>query len=140
MKTALAISGTDSSGGAGIQADLKTFTVLGVFGMSAITAVTAQNTLGIQEKLELDAELVRKQIDAAAGDIEVEACKTGMLVNAKIVEVVEESLRRNKLVKYVCDPVIVSRSGNKLLADDAVALLAKKLLPLASVVTADVSE
>jgi hydroxymethylpyrimidine/phosphomethylpyrimidine kinase len=140
MKTALTISGSDSCGGAGIQADLKTFSVLGVYGMSAITAVTAQNTLGIQEKLELEPELVRKQIDAAAGDIEVEACKTGMLVNEKIVEVVEEALRRNKLVKYVCDPVILTRSGDKLLSDDGVALLGRKLLPLATVVTADVSE
>ena len=106
MKTALTISGSDSSGGAGIQADLKTFGVLGAYGMSAITAVTAQNTLGIHEKLELAPELIRKQIDLSAGDIEVEATKTGMLVNALIVEVVEDSLRRNKLLKYVCDPVI----------------------------------
>src|SRR3954465_12811210 len=123
MKTALTISGSDSSGGAGIQADLKTFTVLGVYGMSAITAVTAQNTLAIQEKLELDPELVRKQIDAAAGDIEVEACKTGMLGSEKIVEIVEDALRRNKLLKYVCDPVVFTRSGIRLLTEEGLGAL-----------------
>src|SRR5437016_6956636 len=92
MKTALTIGGSDSSGGAGIQADLKTFSVLGVYGMSAITCVTAQNTLGVKEVLELDPQLVRKQIDVAAGDIEVDACKTGMLGSAGIVEVVEDCI------------------------------------------------
>src|ERR1700731_1574157 len=110
MKTALTISASDSCGGAGIQGDLKTFSVLGVYGMSAITAITAQNTLGIHERFDLDAELIRKQIDFSAGDIEVEACKTGVLVSAKIVEVVEEAIKRNKLLKYVCDPQILSRT------------------------------
>jgi hydroxymethylpyrimidine/phosphomethylpyrimidine kinase len=140
MKTALTINGSDSSGGAGIQADLKTFSVLGVYGMSAITAVTAQNTLGIHERLDLDAELVRKQIDFSAGDIEVEACKTGMLASQMIVEVAEDALRRNKLLKYVCDPVIFTRSGSRLLTEEGVAALKTKLLPLATVVTADVGE
>ncbi len=140
MITALTISGSDSCGGAGIQADLKTFSVLGVYGMSVITSVTAQNTLGIHDRFDLDPELIRKQIDHSAGDIEVEACKTGMLATLQIVEVVEDAIKRNKLLKYVCDPVILSRSGAKLLSDDGLAALAKKLLPLATVVTADTSE
>jgi hydroxymethylpyrimidine/phosphomethylpyrimidine kinase len=108
--------------------------------MSAITAITAQNTLGIHERLDLEPELVRKQIDHAAGDIEVEACKTGMLANLQIVEAVEEAIKRNKLLKYVCDPVILSRSGAKLLTDEGVAALAKRLLPLATVVTPSLGE
>src|SRR5580765_4705748 len=95
MKTALTIAGSDSSGGAGIQADLKTFSVLGVFGMSAITAVTAQNTLGVQQTVELAPEMVRRQIDATAGDIQVDAAKTGMLSNAAIVEAVEAGIKAN---------------------------------------------
>src|SRR5207237_5914850 len=97
MKTALSIAGSDSSGGAGIQADLKTFAVLGVYGMSAITAVTAQNTLGVKETLAISPELVRAQIDAAAGDIPVDATKSGMLGSAALVEVVEDCIQRNKL-------------------------------------------
>ena len=140
MKTALTISGSDSCGGAGIQADLKTFGVLGVYGMSAITSVTAQNTLGIHERLDLDPELVRKQIDHSAGDIEVEAAKTGMLANLQIVEVVEEAIKRNKLLKYVCDPDIFAKSGARLLTEEGVSALVKKLLPLATLVTADAKE
>ena len=140
MKTALTISASDSCGGAGIQGDLKTFSVLGVHGMSAVTAIYAQNTLGIHDRFDLDPELVRKQIDHSAGDIEVEACKTGVLVNLKIVDAVEEAIKRNKLLKYVCDPQILSRTGDRLLTEDAVAALVKKLLPLATVVTPDPSE
>src|SRR5689334_19599991 len=135
MKTALSIAGSDSSGGAGIQADLKTFSVLGVYGMTAITCVTAQNTLGVKEVLELDPELVRKQIDVAAGDIQVDACKTGMLGSVAIVEVVEDCLTRNKLQPYVCDPVMVARSGDELVKEDAVAAMKKRLFPLAAVIT-----
>src|SRR6185369_1897289 len=103
MKTALTIGGSDSSGGAGIQADLKTFTVLGVFGMTAITAITAQNTLEVKESFKLSPELVRKQIDVTAGDIQVDAAKTGMLVDTEIIEAVEDALKANKLQPYVCD-------------------------------------
>src|SRR4051812_10168484 len=106
MKTALTIAGSDSSGGAGIQADLKTFTVLGVYGMSAITAITAQNTTGVKETLVLEADLVRKQIDAVAGDIQPDACKSGMLGNEAIIEVVEDCIKRNNLAPFVCDPVM----------------------------------
>jgi hydroxymethylpyrimidine/phosphomethylpyrimidine kinase len=135
MKTALTIAGSDSSGGAGIQADLKTFSVLGVYGMSAITCVTAQNTLGVKHVLELDPDLVRQQIDTAAGDIEVDACKSGMLGSAAIVEVVEDCVGRNKLQPYVCDPVMVSKSGDELIKEDAVAAMKKRLFPLAAVIT-----
>src|SRR5437764_5016306 len=100
MKTALTIAGSDSSGGAGIQADLKTFSVLGVYGMSAITAVTAQNTLGIKETVELSAEFIARQIDTVAGDIQIDATKTGMLGSLAVVEAVEECLKRNKLQPY----------------------------------------
>jgi len=134
-KTALTIAGSDSSGGAGIQADLKTFTVLGVYGMCAITAVTAQNTLGVKEVLELSPELVRKQIDAVASDIEADATKTGMLANIGIIETVADAIESSNLQPYVCDPVMYAKSGSELLKSDAVAKMKKKLFPLAAVVT-----
>src|SRR4030095_13286414 len=101
MKTALTIAGSDSSGGAGIQADLKTFTVLGVYGMSAINAVTAPNTLGVEEVAELSPELARKQIDTVATDIEGDATKTGMLANIGIIETVADAIESAKLQPYV---------------------------------------
>ncbi len=134
-KTALTIAGSDSSGGAGIQADLKAFTVLGVYGMTAITAVTAQNTLGVKEVLELSPELVRKQIDTVASDIEADATKTGMLANIGIIEAVADAIEGSKLQPYVCDPVMYAKSGNELLKPEAVAKMKKKLFPLAAVVT-----
>jgi hydroxymethylpyrimidine/phosphomethylpyrimidine kinase len=135
MKTALTISGSDSSGGAGIQADLKTFSVLGVFGMSAITTITAQNTLEVKESFKITPDLVRRQIDITAGDIQVDATKTGMLVDAEIIEAVEDALKANKLQPYVCDPVMRSKSGAELLKPDAIDTMKKKLFPLATVVT-----
>jgi len=140
MKTALTIAGSDSSGGAGIQADLKVFSVLGVYGMSAITAVTAQNTLGVHRAVELEPSLVREQIDHTAGDIQPDATKTGMLGSRAIIEVVEDSLKRNKLSPYVCDPVMVAKSGDALLKDDAVDAMKRKLFPLATVVTPNLRE
>jgi hydroxymethylpyrimidine/phosphomethylpyrimidine kinase len=134
-KTALTIAGSDSSGGAGIQADLKVFSILGVYGMTAITAVTAQNTMGVKETLELTPELVRRQIDTVAGDIEVDACKSGMHGNAEVLEAVADAIEANKLQPYVCDPVMFARGGDALLADDAVAVMKKRLFPLAAVVT-----
>jgi hydroxymethylpyrimidine/phosphomethylpyrimidine kinase len=134
-KTALTIAGSDSSGGAGIQADLKVFSILGVYGMTAITAVTAQNTLGVKETFELSPELVRRQIDVVASDIDADACKTGMLGNAAVVEAVADAIEANKLQPYVCDPVMFARGGDQLLAEDAVALVKKRLFPLAAVVT-----
>src|SRR6185436_7646672 len=105
MKTALTIAGSDSCGGAGIQADIKTFSVLGVYGMSAITAVTAQNTLGVKGSHELPAEFIRLQIDTTAGDIQVDATKTGMLANAEIINAVADAIKASNLLPYVCDPV-----------------------------------
>ena len=140
MKTALTIAGSDSSGGAGIQADLKTFTVLGVYGMSAVTAITAQNTLGVKDALELDPKLIARQIDVVATDIQVDATKTGMLGTAAVIDVVEDAIRRNKLQPYVCDPVMVAKSGDKLLKKEAVAAMQKKLIPLATVVTPNLRE
>ena len=135
MKTALTIAGSDSCGGAGIQADLKVFSVLGVYGMSAVTAITAQNTLGVKEALTLEPDLVRKQIDVTAGDIQVDATKTGMLGNRKMIEAVEDALKRNKLQPYVCDPVMVAKSGDPLLEPDAVEAVKSRLFPLATVIT-----
>jgi hydroxymethylpyrimidine/phosphomethylpyrimidine kinase len=135
MPIALTIAGSDPSGGAGIQADLKTFSVLGVYGMSAVTAVTAQNTTGVKEAVAMEARFVRDQIDTVAGDIHVDACKTGMLANREIVELVAEAIRRNKLAPYVCDPVMFAKSGDKLLKEDAIEALRKLLFPLATVVT-----
>src|SRR6187549_1467172 len=120
MKIALSIAGSDSSGGAGIQADIKTFTVLGVFGATAITAITAQNTLGVQQVLDIGQEIVRKQIDSVAGDLEVDATKTGMLPNEAVIEAVEEALKHNTLQPYVCDPVMIAKSGDKLIKEGAV--------------------
>src|SRR3954464_813883 len=130
MKTALTIAGSDSSGGAGIQADIKTFSVLGVFGMSAITAVTAQNTLGVKESVELSPDFVRLQIDTTAGDIQVDATKTGMLANGEIIEAVAAALKANNLLPYVCDPVMRSKSGASLLKADAIDAMKKRLFPM----------
>ncbi len=135
MKTALSIAGSDSSGGAGIQADLKTFSVLGVFGMTAITAITAQNTLGVKESFELPPELVARQIDVTAGDIQVDATKSGMVGSAAIIEAVEDAIKRNNLLPYVCDPVMISKSGSELLKKDAIDAMKRRLFPIATVVT-----
>ena len=135
MKTALTIAGSDSSGGAGIQADLKVFTVLGVYGMSAITAVTAQNTLGVKEVLSIPEEIIAKQIDVTVGDIQADATKTGMIGNVLAVEAVADAIKRNNLQPYVCDPVMFAKSGDKLLDDDAIERVKRKLFPLATVIT-----
>jgi len=136
MKTALTIGGSDSSGGAGIEADLKTFGVLNVYGMTAITAVTAQNTLGIKATFAVTPEIIRQQIEAVTSDIQADACKTGMLVNAQIVETVAEAIRANKLQPYVCDPSITSRVNKEpLLGAEGVEAMRRKLFPLATVIT-----
>jgi len=137
MKTALTIAGSDSCGGAGVQADLKTFSVLGVYGMSALTAITAQNTTGIKETVELDPRFVRKQIETVAGDIQADACKTGMLATAEIVGVVADAIRDNKLQPYVCDATIISKNGERLLKDDGIEVVKRWLFPIATVVTAN---
>lgn len=140
MKTALTIAGSDSGGGAGIQADLKTFAAHGVFGTSAITAVTAQNTLGVVCWQALPADLVTAQIEAVAGDLGADAVKIGMLATAAIVEAVAAAIRALDLPQVVVDPVMIAKGGDRLLDADAVAALRSELLPQAHVVTPNVPE
>ena len=140
MHRALTIAGSDSGGGAGIQADLKTFAAHGVYGMSAITAVTAQNTLGVLAWEALSADLVTAQIEAVAGDIGVDAVKTGMLANAAIVEAVAAAVKSLDLPQLVVDPVMVAKGGDSLLEEDAVRAMRTELLPLAHIVTPNIPE
>ena len=140
MKRALTIAGSDSGGGAGIQADLKVFAALGVYGTSAITAVTAQNTLAVTRIQEIDPDVVTAQIEAVLTDIGADATKTGMLASAPIVEAVATTLARLPVPHLVVDPVMIAKSGAALLRDDAVATLAARLLPLAEVVTPNLPE
>ncbi len=137
---ALTIAGSDSGGGAGIQADLKTFAALGVYGMSAITAVTAQNTLGVTAVQDISPDVIAAQIDAVATDIGVDVVKTGMLSNAEIIRVVASKAREHGFERLVVDPVMVAASGARLLRDDAVETLVSDLLPLATVVTPNIPE
>jgi hydroxymethylpyrimidine/phosphomethylpyrimidine kinase len=140
MHRALTIAGSDSGGGAGIQADLKTFAAHGVYGTCAITAVTAQNTLGVLAWEAVSADLVTAQIEAVAGDIGVEAVKTGMLANAAIVEAVAAAIRSLDLPQLVVDPVMIAKGGDSLLEEDAVTAMRTELLPLAHVVTPNIPE
>jgi hydroxymethylpyrimidine/phosphomethylpyrimidine kinase len=140
MKTALTIAGSDPGGGAGIQADLKTFAAFGVYGTSAITAVTAQNTVGIAAVAPLSADLVTAQIEAIAGDVQLHATKIGMLATAAIVEAVAAAIEELDLPMVVLDPVLVSSSGERLLDADGVQALCRELLPLARVVTPNIPE
>jgi len=137
---ALTIAGSDSGGGAGIQADLKTFHAFGVFGTSAITAVTAQNTLGVRAIQEIEPGIVAEQILAVAGDLQPAAAKTGMLAAAAIIEAVASALTAARLNRLVLDPVMVAKSGDRLLREDAVDALKKTLLPLAEIVTPNLPE
>jgi hydroxymethylpyrimidine/phosphomethylpyrimidine kinase len=137
---ALSIAGSDSGGGAGIQADLKTFQALGVFGTTAITAVTVQNTKGVSGYEELSPELVAEQIRAVVNDIGVDAAKTGMLASAPIVEAVADAVRETAVPNLVVDPVFVSKHGHPLLREDAVEALRSKILPLAALVTPNLPE
>jgi hydroxymethylpyrimidine/phosphomethylpyrimidine kinase len=137
---ALTIAGSDSGGGAGIQADLKTFQAFGVWGTSAITAVTAQNTLGVHESQVLPASLVRAQIDAVATDIGVGAAKTGMLGSAAVIRAVVEAVADHGLGILVVDPVIVTSHGDLLLEPDALAVLRDRLVPVCTLVTPNIPE
>jgi hydroxymethylpyrimidine/phosphomethylpyrimidine kinase len=137
---ALTIAGSDSGGGAGIQADLKTFAALGVYGMTAITAVTVQNTTGVSGYQALRAAIVRDQIVAVATDIGVDAAKTGMLATAEIVEAVAGAIEELSLPNLVVDPVFVSKHGHALLEPDAVDALRSRILPLATLVTPNLPE
>jgi hydroxymethylpyrimidine/phosphomethylpyrimidine kinase len=140
MRKALTIAGSDSGGGAGIQADLKTFAALGVYGSSAITALTAQNTLGVQGVYPVDPEFVGQQIDSVMSDIGAHAAKTGMLFSAEIIQVVAERVRRWGIEHLVVDPVMVAKSGDRLLREDAIDALKRELLPLAYIVTPNLGE
>jgi hydroxymethylpyrimidine/phosphomethylpyrimidine kinase len=137
---ALTIAGSDSGGGAGIQADLKTFAAFGVYGMSAITALTAQNTMGVQAVVELEVEFISAQIQSVVLDIGVDAVKTGMLSSAPIISRVAGDLRRLGIEKLVVDPVMVAKSGDRLLRPDAVEVMITELFPLALVVTPNLHE
>jgi hydroxymethylpyrimidine/phosphomethylpyrimidine kinase len=137
---ALTIAGSDSGGGAGIQADLKTFAALGVFGMSAITALTAQNTVGVTGIVEVAPEFVRQQIDAVVTDIGVDAAKTGMLSSAPIIEAVAGGIRHHGISALVVDPVMIAKSGAMLLHPEAREALRRVLLPLAQVLTPNLHE
>jgi len=136
----LIIAGSDSSGGAGIQADLKTVSALGAFGMTAITALTAQNTTGVAGVLEVDPQFVIEQIEACVSDIGCDAVKTGMLSSTAILHAVVGVLSARKLAPLVVDPVMIAKSGAPLLKPDAVAMLKTKLLPLATVATPNLHE
>ena len=140
LRSVLIIAGSDSSGGAGIQADLKTCAALGVYGMTAITALTAQNTMGVTAVHEAPPPFVAAQIDAVVTDIRPDAVKTGMLASVAIIEVVAAKVREHALPHVVVDPVMVAKSGDRLLREDAVQALRELLLPLADVVTPNMAE
>lgn len=140
MKTALTIAGSDSSGGAGIQADIKTMTVHRVYAMSAVTALTAQNTTGVTQIFNVSAEFLKKQIDAVFTDICPDAVKIGMVSEKELIEVIAERLMYYKAKNIVIDPVMVSTSGVRLISENAVAALRKRLLPLADLITPNIPE
>lgn len=140
MKTALTIAGSDSSGGAGIQADIKTMTANGVFAMSAITALTAQNTTGVTDILEVTPIFLAEQLDAVFTDIYPDAVKIGMVSSAALIAVIADKLQQYDAKHIVVDPVMVATSGSKLLRDDAVDALTAKLLPMAEVLTPNIPE
>lgn len=140
MRIALTIAGSDSGGGAGIQADLKTFHQFGVFGTSVIVAVTAQNTRGVTGLHAMPATMVDAQLDAVVSDLSPDACKTGMLATAELVEVVARGIARHALRNYVLDPVMVASSGDRLLDRDAEQRIVQHLVPLATVVTPNLDE
>jgi hydroxymethylpyrimidine/phosphomethylpyrimidine kinase len=136
----MTIAGSDSGGGAGIQADLKTFQALGVYGASTLTAITAQNTVGVTAVHEIPTDVIAAQIDAVATDIGIDAAKTGMLSSAAIISTVAERIRHWKLDLLVVDPVMVAKSGDRLLREDAVLTLIRELVPLALVLTPNLPE
>jgi hydroxymethylpyrimidine/phosphomethylpyrimidine kinase len=137
---ALTIAGSDSGGGAGIQADLKTFAALSVYGSSVITAITAQNTCAVTAVHEIPVDIIAAQIDAVMEDIGADAVKTGMLSSPAIVTVVADGIRRHNIKNLVVDPVMIAKSGDRLLQEDAVEAVKTQLLPLAHVVTPNIPE
>ncbi|MBB2183611.1 bifunctional hydroxymethylpyrimidine kinase/phosphomethylpyrimidine kinase [Lachnospiraceae bacterium MD1] len=140
MKKVLTIAGSDCSGGAGIQADIKTITVHNMYAMSVITALTAQNTTGVSGVMEVTPEFIEKQMDMVCSDIYPDAVKIGMLANKDIIDIVEDKLKQYELKNIVLDPVMISTSGSKLLQDNAIDALITKLIPLATVITPNIPE
>lgn len=140
MKTALTIAGSDSSGGAGIQADIKTMTMNGVFAMSVITALTAQNTTGVQGILGVDSEFVEKQIESVFDDIRPDAVKIGMVASADIIKSIADELVKYEAKNIVVDPVMVATSGARLIEEDAINALKEYLLPIATILTPNIPE
>ena len=140
MKTALTIAGSDSSGGAGIQADIKTMIMNGVYAMSAITALTAQNTTGVQGIFEVSPEFLGEQIDSVFNDIRPDAVKIGMVSSAKLIEIISERLRFYEAENIVVDPVMVATSGARLINEDAINALKNNLFPIATVLTPNIPE
>jgi hydroxymethylpyrimidine/phosphomethylpyrimidine kinase len=136
----LTIAGSDNSGGAGIQADLKTFSALGCYGMSVITALTAQNTEGVQDIQEIESQFVEKQIKSILEDISVDAIKIGMLFNTSVVKSVAKCMREIKANSVVLDPVMFAKSGDRLLQEEAVASIKDELFPLATIITPNIPE
>ncbi len=140
MRKALTIAGSDSSGGAGIQADIKTMTMNGVYAMSAVTALTAQNTTGVTGILEASPDFLGKQLDAVFEDIFPDAVKIGMVSSSELIEVIADKLEQYKAMNIVVDPVMVSTSGSRLIAEEAIEVLKTRLLPLATVITPNIPE
>ena len=140
MKTALSIAGSDSSGGAGIQADIKTMTMNGVYAMTAVTALTAQNTTGVSAIMESTPEFLKEQLDAIFQDIFPDAVKIGMVSSSELIHVIAERLNHYKARNIVIDPVMIATSGSALMKSDAVEILTKELFPIASVVTPNIPE
>ena len=140
MKTALTVAGSDCSGGAGIQADIKTMTMNGVYAMSAITALTAQNTTGVRSIIEATPEFLKDQIDAVFEDIRPDAVKIGMVSSGELVRVIADRLQTHKAKNIVVDPVMIASSGSALMKSDAVKILTEELLPIASLVTPNIPE
>ena len=140
MKTALTIAGSDSCGGAGIQADIKTMTMNGVYAMSAVTALTAQNTMGVSAIYETTPEFLKQQIDAVFEDIFPDAVKIGMVSSSDLIDTIAERLKFYKAKNVVVDPVMVATSGSALIKNDAVSALSDKLFPIAEVITPNIPE
>ena len=140
MKTALSIAGSDSCGGAGIQADIKTMTLNGVYAMSAVTALTAQNTTGVSAILEADADFLEKEINAVFEDIFPDAVKIGMVSSSALIEVIAQRLKFYQAENIVVDPVMVATSGARLINDSAISTLKEKLLPIANIITPNIPE
>lgn len=140
MNTALTIAGSDSSGGAGIQADIKTMTANGVYAMSAITALTAQNTMGVADIMEVTPDFLAKQIDCIFTDIYPDAVKTGMVSSTELIEVIAKKLKTYGAKNIVVDPVMVATSGARLISEEAVAALKAELLPIATLITPNIPE